>query len=322
VIQDDIKPTQSQEMTFGLDHELNAQTSIGVRYTKNWVTRAIEDFGWNEGGTEFYFIGNPGFGPIGQLDFLWGPGKLYQPINGKTFPQVKPQRDYDAVELSFKRRLANRWSGQAVYTWSRLFGNYPGLASSDEAGSGNARLSPNVNRLYDGPWMMYDTHGQPVVGPLNTDRPHYLKLQGTYDLPWGTKVGINWYARSGAVFSKYITYQGYSWVFYDGRGTLGRAPTEQAADLLLQHDFRLGPRARVNLNLNVSNLFDNDVATSIYALQYRDSFALTPIESFFGGFDPVAVAAANSRIRPDARFGQQNLFLGRRDIRLGVRFTF
>jgi hypothetical protein len=78
----------------------------------------------------------------------------------------------------------------------------------------------------------------------------------------------------------------------------------------------------VNLNLNISNLFDNDVATSIYGLQYRDQFTLTPVESFFAGFDPVAVAAGNSRIRPDPRFGQQNLFLGRRDIRLGVRFIF
>ena len=193
-----------------------------------------------------------------------GRARRYQPINGQKFPQQKPVRDYDAVELSFKKRLSNRWSGLATYTWSRLYGNYPGLASSDEAGGGTARLSPNVNRLYDGPWMMYDTHGQPVLGRLNTDRPHYLKLQGTYDLPWGTNVGINWYARSGALFSKYITYQGYSWVFYDGRGNLGRTPVEQAMDLLVQHDFRLGGTKKVNVSLNVANLFDNDVETSIY----------------------------------------------------------
>ena len=322
VIQDDIKPTQSQEFTIGLDHELGRSTSVGVRYVHNWITRAIEDFGWNEAGTEFYFIGNPGWGSIGELDFLWGPGKAYQPINGQKFPQQKPVRDYDAVELSFKKRLSNRWSGLATYTWSRLYGNYPGLASSDEAGGGTARLSPNVNRLYDGPWMMYDTHGQPVLGRLNTDRPHYLKLQGTYDLPWGTNVGVNWYARSGALFSKYITYQGYSWVFYDGRGNLGRTPVEQAMDLLVQHDFRLGGRARVNVSLNVANLFDNDVATSIYGREYRSSFTLTPIESFFAGFDPGAVAAARPTILADPLYGQKNLFLGRRDIRLGVRFSF
>ncbi len=324
MVQDDIKPTQTQEFTVGIDHELNARSSVGVRYVHNWVTRAIEDFGWNEGGTEFYFIGNPGFGDIGQLNFLWGPGKLYQPVNGKIYPQVKPKRDYDAVELSFNRRFADRWFGQAVYTWSRLYGNYPGLASSDEASTttGNARLSPNVNRLYDGPWLMYDTHGNPVLGRLNTDRPHYLKLQGGYDLPWGTRLGVNWYARSGALFSKGISYQGYGSVWYEGRGSLGRTSVEQATDLYLQHDIKLGPRYRVNLNVNIANLFDNDVATALYPTQFRDSFALTPIESFFGGFDPVAVAAGNSRIRPDPRFGRENLFLGRRDIRVGINFRF
>ena len=31
-----------------------------------------------------------------------------------------------------------------------------------------------------------------VLGPLNTDRPHHFKVQGTYDLPWGTGLGLNW----------------------------------------------------------------------------------------------------------------------------------
>ena len=161
-----------------------------------------------------------------------------------------------------------------------------------------------------------------MLGRLNTDRPHYLKLQGTYDLPWGTNLGFNWYARSGALFSKYITYQNYSWVFYDGRGNLGRTPVEQALDLLVQHDFRVGPRVRLNLNLNIANVFDNDVATSIYGRQYRSSFTLTPIESFFGGFDPVAVAASRPSILTDPQFNQRNLFLARRDIRVGMRLTF
>ena len=206
------------------------------------------------------------FGDIGQLDFLWGPGKLYQPVNGKTYPQVKPKRDYDAIELSLIRRWANRWSGQAVYTYSRLYGNYPGLASSDEASTttGQARLSPNVNRLYDGPWLMYDAHGNEVLGRLNTDRPHYLKLQGTYDLPWGTKVGVNWYSRSGALFSKGISYQGYGSVWYDGRGSMGRTSVEQATDLYLQQDIKISSQHRFNVNVNIANLFDNDVATSIY----------------------------------------------------------
>ncbi|MFB3854051.1 MAG: carboxypeptidase regulatory-like domain-containing protein [Vicinamibacterales bacterium] len=346
LLMDDMKPMQSQEFILGLDREMTRTTSVGVRYVKKWVTQVIEDFGWNENGTEYYFIGNPGRGYQGELQFLWGtpnpetgytPPALYKPINGKVYPQVKPVRDYDSVEFTFKKRLANRWSATATYQWSRLWGNYPGLASSDEAGSGTARLSPNVNRLYDGPWMMYDTKGNQVLGPLNTDRPHHFKAQATYDLPWGTGVGLFWYIRSGALFSKYITYQGYGWVFYDGRGSLGRTPVEQRADLLLQHDFRLGSRATLNVNLNVTNLFDNDVAISMYDSQFRDSFGFTPIENFFIPWDPVAVAMAGAQ-RPDARFyggvaptkaqGYGNpkpmdrIFMGRREVRFGASIRF
>jgi len=349
LLQDDMKPMTSSEFMLGLDHELSPVMSVGTRYVHKWVSHAIEDFGWNEAGTEFYFIGNPGEGYIGELQFLWGqknpatgytPPPLYNPANtgGKVFPQVKPVREYDSVEFSFKKRLANNWSAVAIYQWSRLWGNYPGLASSDEAGTGTARLSPNVNRLYDGPWMMYDTHGNQMLGNLNTDRPHYFKAQATYDFKWGTNVGLNWYIRSGANFSSYINYQGYAWVFYKGRGDLGRTPVEQAADLLIQHDIKLGKRMRVNVNLNIANLFDSDTAISIYDSQFRDRITLTPPEAFFAGFDPIAYVAKSTQ-RPDARFyggvapartvealSQPNpmdrLFLGRRLVRFGATFRF
>jgi hypothetical protein len=351
LLQDDMKPMTSQEFTVGVDHQLTRVMSVGVRYQHKWVTHAIEDFGWNEAGTEFYFIGNPGEGYLGRLDFLWGqtnpatgftPAPLYNPANtgGKVYPQVKPVRDYDSVELSLTKRLSNRWSAVAIYQWSRLWGNYPGLASSDEAGGGNARLSPNVNRLYDGPWMMYDTNGNQMLGRMNTDRPHYFKVQPTYDFPWGTGVGLNWYVRSGALFSKYINYQGYAWVFYEGRGSLGRTPVEQSTDLLVQHDFKLGGKRRLNLNLNISNLFDNDVSISFWDVPFRDAFTRAPLESFFSpGFDPIAVAAASTTIRPDPRFyggvtpartvsdlnnGQpmDRIFLSRRAVRFGMRLSF
>jgi Carboxypeptidase regulatory-like domain/TonB dependent receptor len=319
-IDPDIKPVQSQSVVFGLDHELSPVISVGARYTHSWVTRTIEDFGWNEPGVgEMYIIGNPGDGAWGDLGFLWGPGKLY--TTGTVVPMPAPVRDYDAVEFSLKKRLSNRWSGQVVYTWSRLWGNFPGLASSDEGG----RTSPNVNRMYDSIWLMYDTTGskKEVLGNLNTDRPSYLKAQFTYDTPWGTMVGFNYSGRSGALYSDVLNYQGYNLVFYKGRGSLGRSPFESQFDLLLQHDFRLGKRYVLNLNLNAFNLFDSDTATVMFANPYRDRWTLSPPEAFFNGFNPDAqAAAAPATYRPDARYKLDSGFLGRRDIRIGASFRF
>lgn len=319
LLQDDMKPVQSQEAILGLEHEVTRVTSLGVRYVHKWVTRTIEDNGWNEAGTEFYFIGNPGEGPIGRQEFLWGPGKRY--TQGEPAYMPKPIRDFDAVEVRFEKRLSSNWAGQAVYEWSRLWGNFPGLASSDEGG----RNSPNVNRMYDAVWMLYDDSGsrKPIVGRLNTDRPHLLKLQGSYNFRWGTSIGANFYARSGALFSKQLSYQGYNPTFYDGRGSLGRTPVEHAMDLLLQHDIRLGGNRRLNLSVNILNLYDADMATAIFANKYRDRLTLTPPEAFFNGFDTEAIMDADpARYRPDARYRQASSFLVRRDIRLGARISF
>ncbi len=35
-------------------------------------------------------------------------------------------RVYDSVELRLTKRLANRWTGDVSYLWSRLYGNYSG----------------------------------------------------------------------------------------------------------------------------------------------------------------------------------------------------
>ena len=319
-IDPDIKPVQSQAVVLGLDHELTPVLSVGARYTHSWVTRTIEDFGWNEPGLgEFYIIGNPGGGAWGDQAFLWGPGKLY--TTGTFVPMPAPVRDYDAVELTLRKRLSHNWSGQLVYTWSRLWGNFPGLASSDEGG----RTSPNVNRMYDSIWMMYDTTGskKEVLGNLNTDRPNYLKAQFTYDMPWGTSVGVNWSLRTGALYSHQLSYQGYSPTFYKGRGSLGRTPYEQFVDVLLQHDFRFGKRYVLNLNMNILNLFDTDTATAIFASPYRDRITLSPPEAFFNGFDVEGTMNANpASYRPDARFKMDSSFMGRRDIRIGASFRF
>src|SRR5262249_34031019 len=63
-----LKPVQTGELTFGLDHELSGTMSLGVRYTHKWLDRTIEDSGINVPGVgEVFFIANPGFGVAKQI---------------------------------------------------------------------------------------------------------------------------------------------------------------------------------------------------------------------------------------------------------------
>ena len=88
-------------------------------------------------------------------------------------------------------------------------------------------------------YLLFDKSGDPVYGLLPTDRPHYWKAQLTYDLPWGTLIGINEQVTSGNPNSTTINLIGYSPTFINGRGDLGRTPVTSQLDLLLQHEFTL-----------------------------------------------------------------------------------
>jgi hypothetical protein len=324
-VEPNLKPVQTGELTFGMDHELSQTMSLGVRYTHKWLDRTIEDVGVivPEVG-EVFFIANPGEGVAQQI--------LPKPAP----PLPTAQRDYDGVEFRLIKRLSNRWSLNSSYLWSRLFGNYGGLASSDE----NGRNSPNVDRYFDGEYLLYDAKGQAVTGLLPTDRPHYFKAQVTYDTPWGTNVGVYAEVKSGTVKSTTISLLGYSPTFINGRGDLGRTPVVSQVDLFLQHDLRLGGR-RVNVNVNVDNVFDQDIVTSYTTTPWRDDFSVpSSIASsattpgvlsardayLLKGYDPTflvsAMRTAGSRMRDNSLYGKASGFQGRRALRFGIKYNF
>ncbi len=308
LVEPDLKPYRAQEFTLGLDHELNRTMSLGVRYSHKWLNRTIEDQGIQVPGVgEVFYIVNVGEG-IGQN--ILGPQYPQQPL---------PVRDYDGLEIRLRRRLANRWSMNTSVLFSRLYGNYSGLASSDE----NGRTSPNVNRVFDGLHMSFDDSGRPTYGRLQTDRPVVFEFQGTYELPWGTGVGTNFFAGSGTPLQDQATIQGVP-VLYNGRGNLGSTDALVRTDLAVWHNIQLPGRPFLQLVLNIDNVFDTKTATGFDTTRYRDSIPTSLISNdiFFAGFDTEALAATRSSIRPDAAYLQPNQFLGARELRVMAKFRF
>ena len=308
LVEPDLKPYKAQELTVGLDHELNSTMSVGVRYAHKWLNRTIEDAGIQVPGVgEVFYIVNVGEG-IGTK------------ILGQQYPsQPTPVRDYDGLELRLRKRLSNRWSMNTSLLFSRLYGNYSGLANSDE----NGRTSPNVNRIFDGLHMSFDESGQPTYGRLQTDRPVVFELQGTYELPWGTGLSTNFFAGSGTPLQDQATIQGVP-VLYNGRGNLGRTPALVHTDLSIWHNVRLPGDTLVQLVLNIDNLFDQNTVTGLDTTRYRDSVPTSLITNdvFFAGFDTEALVATRPTVRPDAAYLQPNAFLGARQFRVMAKFRF
>jgi hypothetical protein len=173
-IDPDLDPMELREWQAGADRQLGTNMRVGLRYIHKEVVKAIEDVGILIPGVgEVYYIANPGYG-------------LTTSIAAQPFP--KAVRDYDAAELTFERRFTDRWGVSASYTYSKLWGNYTGLASGEEqntVGVG-ARLSPNVSRQFDVVQSSYDKNGEFTYGRLASDRPHQFKAQFMYQFPWQT----------------------------------------------------------------------------------------------------------------------------------------
>jgi len=306
-IDSDLKPMRQQEIIGGLDHELAARVSLGVRYVHKQIDRGVEDVGVLDPGIgEVFYISNPGEGSATH-------------IIGPQFPALpKVKRDYDALEVKLMKRYSNNWQAEASYTLSRLYGNYPGLASSDEV----ARVAPNVTRLFDSIVMAFDSNAQPVFGRLNTDRPHQLKLNGFYMFRTQTGIGLRFVAASGIPISRITNMQTSTPVFFDGRLTDGRTPIFTQTDLQLTQDVRLpGSDRKIQVMLNVQNLFDRDSELDVFRNLTRENVPISD-QAFFAGFDIDQVLAANPAIRRDPRFLLPNTFQTARAIRVGVKFSF
>ena len=306
-----MKPFKSQEAVIGFDREISRLVSFGARYVHKQLDRVVEDTGALDAQqNEIYVIGNPSEGPLATAYVL---------ANGTKVPMPKPQRDYNAVELSLNKRMADRWSGRFSYLWSRLYGNHTGLGQGDE----NGRSSPNVGRSYDYPIMMFDGSGQAAYGLLPTDRTHQLKAQFVYDAPFGTSFGLNWYGATGLIRTReaaVIPPNNFP-VQYKGRGSDGRLPFYNQADLYIQHEVKFGGKMRLVLSANVINALDSKTATNYFATELASGQGVNFTEqAFYTG--QVNIANLITNIPKDPRFLQNSAFQGARAIRLGAKLSF
>lgn len=302
----DLKPMESWEIQVGVDHQLTNTIQVGARLVHKEITRAIEDVGFFFPGVgQVYVIANPGEGIVADP----------QP-NGLVFP--KPVRDYDALELTFEKRFADNWSLRAYYTLSNLSGNYSGLANSDEQNNvgDNARLSPNVSRLYDVVESMYDQDANLVYGDLATNRTHQLGAQFLYDFDFGLSVAATEYIGSGTPVSTIGDVNG-GFFYPFGRGDLGETGWFYQTDLSLWQRFNFS-KFTFSFGVTVINLFDTDTGTRYWTHRTLDELPLTPDE-FAAGFDYNAIAAG---LDQDPAYNKVDNFQDAREIRLTLKLEF
>jgi hypothetical protein len=307
----DIQPYQLQEWTGGIEHELTPTISLGLSYVHKQVDTAIEDIGaLDAAGNEVFTIGNPGFGPATVAHVF---------PDGTQVALPKAVRDYDAVQASFNKRMSDNWALRVSYLWSRLHGNYTGLAQGDE----NGRTAPNVGRNYDYPLVSFNERGEANLGPLPTDRPHQFKTQLVYDFPFGLSTGLVGFVASGTPISRLATFlpPNNFPIQYLGRGSDGRTDTFSQLDLNLMQELKLGGNKRLQVMANVLNLLDQQASVNQFSAELEANGVSIDEDSFYRGIDTQALIASQRLVR-DPRFLKDSQFQSPREIRLGMRLIF
>lgn len=333
----DLKAVRQTEFTVGAEHSLTKDIVLAVRYTRKKLDRTIEDVGIPDaGGNETYYITNP--------------GSPFLDIISQILPGVPPtpaaERVYDAVEVRVDKRFSRNYYINGSYTWSRLYGNYGGLANSDEGG----RTSPNVNRVFDLPFEPFTPEGVPNNGLLSTDRTHVLKVFGAYTFDWKSFFGRNLEgsgrnttdfsffstAQTGTPISSRVDLLDVATVVLNKRGDLGRTEPFTQTDFSVTHKYKFGNDGRfaIAVDVNLLNAFNETNELARYdlisgAVFQAPDFGLADggeaIKAIFQGNglrDEIEALLGTEGFERDARFNQPNLFQNGRQIRFGFRFMF
>jgi hypothetical protein len=326
-----LKPVATRLFDIGYEYSVGPSLVASARYTNRRLIRTIEDTGFMGETGETYMITNPGEGFPSRSYWteLWGGTELPLP--------PKPVRHYDAVEFRLDKRFSNSYQFSASYTWSRLWGNYSGLASSDEVdANGNGRNSPNANRYYDMPWIGLMENGQYAEGLLATDRPHTLKFYGIYTLK--SKAGSTTFSPMFQAFSGTLSTTEANIIsttpsFPYGRGDLGRTPFYFNTDMNVSHEFapfKSREAMKVRFDLSVFNLFNSSTATNYSKsliqtdddhIQFKTASGDDDYAAVFKGFNVKQLMAAQD-IRKSPLYKLESNWQSPRSLRLRLSFVF
>jgi hypothetical protein len=209
-VEPNLKPMKQHSITMGADWAISPVFGFESRYTRNRLDRTIEDAGYVDStGSENFYIVNPGEGIHAGTGLVPATDC---PV-GECGVQPKAIRNYDAIEFRFTKKASAKWFGSLSYTYSKLYGNYGGLTSSyafdggSAAVAGGGRLSPNVSRSFDEPFMQFTAAGKTALGLLPTDRPNAFSAFGYYRLKYWkmeSLIGATQFAYSGTPVGSYI----------------------------------------------------------------------------------------------------------------------
>jgi hypothetical protein len=207
---------------------------------------------------------------------------------------------YKALELSFSKRMSNRWQMQGSYVWSRLNGDQPGI------GTGSLYDYTNPNNLL--PFV--------IQGTGANNQPHAFKLLGSYQAPLGITLGANYQALSGLPRDRNLTVpfaQGSTAIRVESRGTY-QYDTLSLLSLRADKSFRISGPRRASFVVELHNALNSSSSQNSVG---------TATQSFASqaAFDAVVASNLTTKL-PTSYFGRVQEIVAPRVLKIGFKFDF
>jgi hypothetical protein len=186
------------------------------------------------------------------------PGTAYTYTNQPDY-----SRGFNGFEVSARKRMANRWTANASYSYNDAPVHYDSPAAYQDP--------TNIDKLNGGQYAPESTSSG--LGNVFVNAKWIFRISGLYSLPlWDINVAGFFNARSGYPFTATILTPtrpfsgGTTDVYLDVLGD-NRLPNFQSMDFRIDKAFSLYGRVRITPSMDVFNLFNGNTSLSIRGRQ-------------------------------------------------------
>jgi len=192
-----VKNDRTREFIVGFDRQLNSQMAVGGSY----VWRKYDQFLWND--RDNFTTAN--YRSVNYQALTCPTGArceavtYYEPTTQIPSPNVYTNtpdrfRDFNGLELTFQKRMANRWSANFSYAYNNAIDHWDSAAAYEDPTNieqqNNAQYAP-------------ETAGSGIGGVFQNAK-WAIKANGRVMLPWEFNVALNYLGRQGFPFPQSI----------------------------------------------------------------------------------------------------------------------
>ncbi|MCP4219606.1 MAG: TonB-dependent receptor, partial [bacterium] len=279
-----MKAPYTLEFTLGIERELWEDWSVGLRYTRRWDKRLIED------------VHGPSINvdklmETGELEWLnYTPHQITDPHDGKTVTiwdrdellfgnfyflnAPGAEREYSGIEFTLNKRYSRNWSVMMSYVYNKskgLIGNNFNDSSGDLP-------------YFDTPNAHVNAYGN-----MPLERRHQFKINALVKGPLGINLSCYFRYLAGRAYGRFINTKNLPGVVFENDTTVYAEapgayflPDLAILDLRVEKMFRFGKRMSVRFFADIFNVFNSNTTTSVITESTSPDYSFGDVSGIYG----------------------------------------